>query len=193
MANITLILIATFLALSNGFDDKFCKVERKPCTTITIKKVQTLHCQKFQCNGKYKYKCTESICSTSKKHCTDFMENFLLMNALNAFSFERVTGKMKNCAKIAYQLKKTDICQNENNCFVRQNSMIRDDFSVTPIRCTCPDKHSFRCNLNYCTVNSEACDTLNYGKKASNFTISSCNNSKNITRKNNQYLGFSRF
>jgi len=65
MANITLILIATFLALSNGFDDKFCKVERKPCTSRIVKKIQFVSCLKFQCNAKYRYQCTESICSTS--------------------------------------------------------------------------------------------------------------------------------
>ena len=182
----------SILALTFGFNDKFCKIENRACSTLIREKAQYTMCHQSQCNEKYGYKCDESICSTTRKHCDDFIKNYQLMKTVNVLSLEKITRNLKDCPKLIH-LKTSDICLSEKKCFLRQNSLFRDEFGVTPIQCACPVKLGFRCQSNFCTVSSVTCDSFIYGKKAANFRLNSCNNNRNITKINKQYLGFSRF
>jgi len=145
---------------------------------------------------KYICVCFESLCSTEKKHCDHFKDIFYLINARHPIkSIRTVTKSFNACIYHTYRLKKADICLSEQNCFLSQNSLFRINVTVVrPIQCACSDKHRFQCGSDYCAVSSEACDAFYYGKRqpTANHNLS-CNNTKNITRKDTQYLGYLRF
>ena len=67
-----------------------------------------------------------------------------------------IIGSLVECpSEYSFQLE--DVCVSGMNCKV---NVPRLNMVNTPIRCPCPETHSFQCGLNGCTINDVACDAL---------------------------------
>jgi len=97
--------------------------------------------------------------------------------------FNIIKKGIKNCSRIPYQFDSNDFCVRERTCFqIELKSVgiwpfvITKNLDVNKIICPCSGKHSYVCEIKYCSVNKEACDSIKFKKNSKLHYSKKCDN-----------------
>ena len=188
-----------FSVLLNVVVLQICRRENQNCTGLyDIYNTFKTQCKKYECFGKFNFKCGEENCAIDEKSCFYFEAlNSNLLRIIKGPKAYEETLKMnekalemiKTCPSPSYKWNPKNVCIRNNNCILKHKfPFLNKMFSTNrKIKCICDNKHSYQCMANYCTVNKLACDALVSKlsvKSNINTAFSTCNNLyKTIERK----------
>ncbi len=111
-----------------------------------------------------------------------------LINKLYTNGLIKLKSQIKNCPIIKYNWKAEDACVSSKYCFRKRkiSSNFNDlklfiGFTFIKKDCPCPKSRSFKCGLDFCTVNKKVCDSMILKRinksKVSTFGIKNCTES----------------
>lgn len=141
-------------------------------------------CLKLQCEGLYKHKCFNNLCTTEKKYCDIFRNLNFLLRPINAIKFERekFINIIKDCSNSIYTFSTDDYCINQNNCLYRENVTRMSRLSNLRLKqtaCQCIGNHSYKCG-EFCSKHNYACSGLASSSSLNMTKFKHCNNGNKI-------------
>ena len=164
-----LLSVLMHASVSKGLSE-LCKMKKELICTghYDAFKYREICTEQSGCIGKFNKQCSPNYCSI-RKNCHRYFQTFNLFGVIQS----RYISERTNDCPSDNVFQPNDACKNGRNCklnvsHVKQNRTI-------PMRCHCPESHSFECGHHFCTINNKACETLKHLDKALNFK--SCHNS----------------
>lgn len=159
---IYLVFIFMNIILARMLANDFCKKIQNNCKQ---KENNLTNCEKrlYTCFGDYPFACRNEYCVKHRGVCDQFIQvNNLMRSFKSSYLYENDLKKLdsfkaqiKECSK--YELKKDDFCYNKHSCYYMESYFIS---GAKKLVCPCVGKQKFHCGIDFCAVDSIACETL---------------------------------
>jgi hypothetical protein len=183
---IKFLILMTLVEFISCFKSKnFCQLNKNDCTGRFDSDFKLeVTCKYEKCLFPYEHQCGQDKCALNIEECAFYLQTskhflklikyprvdpFKLFNQKNLNKLENelelFNKNIETCPVKSIEWKPEHVCEKMKYC-LRKEEVFSNHFifrtqrrhKLVQIECPCLNKHAFKCDLNHCALNKNACD-----------------------------------